>query len=126
MYLTQAFQPQKTIEELTEHLVALARAKVQEIRNQTPNRHVILAGINAGASIALQVALIELVNSIVCLGFAYNTLNGTRGALGDRIFDLNTPVLFVVGQNAQRSRYVFTYKLKLKCCTTFLKSYWYD
>lgn len=108
MFLFQAFQSQKTIEELTEHLVALARAKIQEIRNQTPNRHVILAGINAGASIALQVALIEPVNSIVCLGFAYNTLNGTRGALGDRIFDLNTPVLFVVGQNAQRSRYVFT------------------
>lgn len=91
----------------------MTRAKVQEIRNQSPNRHVILAGINAGASIALQVALVEPVNSIVCLGFSYNTLNGVRGVPDDRVLELTTPVLFVVGQNAQRSRYVFQQKTLL-------------
>lgn len=89
---------------MTEHLVAVTRSKIQEIRNQTPNRHVILAGFNAGAAIAVQVALSEPVNAIVCLGFAFNTLNGVRGVPDDRILDLTTPVLFVIGQNAQRSR----------------------
>lgn len=84
----------------------MTRAKIQEIRNQTPNRHIILAGFNAGAAIALQVALVEQVNSIVCLGFAFNTLFGVRGNPDDRILDLTTPVLFVIGQNAQRSRWV--------------------
>lgn len=82
----------------------MTRAKIQEIRNQIPNRHIILAGCNAGAAIALQVALVETVNSIVCLGFAFNTLFGVHGEPDDRILDLTTPVLFVIGQNAQRSR----------------------
>lgn len=95
----------KSIEQVTEQLVAMTRAKIQDIHNQTPNRNIILAGFNAGAAIALQVALVEDVNSIICLGFAFNTLIGVRGAQDDRILELTTPVLFVVGQNAQRSRY---------------------
>lgn len=82
----------------------MSRAKIQKIRNQSPNRHIILAGFDAGAAIALQVALVERVNSIVCLSFAFNTLNGVRGMPDDRILDITTPVLFVIGQNAQRSR----------------------
>lgn len=89
---------------MTEQLISMTRAKIQEIRNQTPNRPIILAGFNAGAALALQVALVEPVNSIVCLGFAFNTLCGVRGAPDDRIVDLTTPILFVIGQNAQRSR----------------------
>lgn len=89
---------------MTEQLVAVTRAKIQEIRNQASNRHIILAGFNAGAAIALQVALVEPVNSIVCLGFGFNTLIGVRGNPDDRILDLTIPVLFVIGQNAQRSR----------------------
>lgn len=89
---------------MTENLVAITRAKIQLIRNQTPHRHIILAGFAAGAAVALQVALVEPVNSIVCLGFAYNTLNGHRGANDDRILELTTPILFVIGENAQKSR----------------------
>lgn len=89
---------------MTEQLVVITRAKIQEIRNQTPNRHIILAGFNAGAAIALQVALVEQVNSVICLGFAFNTLIGVRGNPDDRIVDLTTPILFIIGQNAQRSR----------------------
>lgn len=94
----------KSIDLLTEQLIAIVRAKIQEIRVQTPNKHIILVGFNAGAAIAMQVALIEPINSIVCLGFAYNTLNGVRGEPDDRILELTTPVLFVLGQNAQKSR----------------------
>lgn len=49
-------------------------------------------------------ALTENVNSIICMGFAYNTMNGVRGAPDDRILDITTPVLFVLGQNSARSR----------------------
>lgn len=89
---------------MTEQLVAMTRSKIQHIRNQTANRDIILAGFNAGAAIALQVALVETVNSIICFGFAFNTLHGVRGFQDDRILDLTIPVLFVIGQNAQRSR----------------------
>lgn len=85
-------------------MVAMTRAKIQEVRNQTPNRHVILAGFNAGAAIVLQVALVEPVNSIVCLGFAFNTLHGVRGMPDDKALEVTAPILFVIGQNAQRSR----------------------
>lgn len=83
----------------------MTRAKIQAVRIKTPNRPIILAGFNAGAAIALQVALAEPVNSIVCLGLAYNTLNGVRGVPDDRLLELTAPILFVIGENAQRSRY---------------------
>ncbi|XP_031633071.1 KAT8 regulatory NSL complex subunit 3-like isoform X2 [Contarinia nasturtii] len=94
---------EKPIKQITETLVAMTRAKIQMVRNQRPNRHIILAGFAAGAAIAVQVAIVEPVNSIVCLGFAYNTLHGQRGKSDDRILELTTPILFVIGENAQKS-----------------------
>lgn len=105
--LSNSSEDRKSIEQIAEQLIAVTRAKIQEIRIQTPNRHIILVGFNAGAAIALQVALVEAVNSIICMGFAFNTLRGSRGAPDDRILDLTIPVLFVLGQNAQKSRQVF-------------------
>lgn len=96
---------QPTLEHVTEQLVAATRTKIQELRTEMPSRNIILAGVNTGAAIALQVALVETVSSIVCLGFAYNTLKGTRGAPDDRILDLTAPILFVLGENSARSRY---------------------
>lgn len=95
---------QPSLEHVSEQLVAATRSKIQELRTEMPNRNIILAGINTGAAIALQVALVETVSSIVCLGFAYNTLKGIRGAPDDRILDITTPVLFVLGENSSRSR----------------------
>lgn len=89
---------------VTEQMIAVSRAKLHEIRQEAPNRHIVLVGFNAGAAIALQVALVETVNSVVCMGFAYNTFNGVRGSPDDRILDITTPVLFVLGQNSARSR----------------------
>lgn len=85
-------------------MIAVSRAKLHELREEVPNRQIVLVGFNAGAAIALQVALVENVNSVVCMGFAYNTVNGVRGAPDDRILDIKTPVLFVLGQNSARSR----------------------
>lgn len=95
---------QPSLEHVTEQLVAATRTKIQELRSELPNRHIILVGINAGAAIALQVALVETVSSIVCMGFAYNTLKGVRGAPDDRILDITIPILFVLGDNSARSR----------------------
>lgn len=83
-----------------------------------PNRNIILVGFNAGASIALQVAAVETVNSIICLGFAFNTLHGVRGEVDDRILEITTPILFILGQNAQRSRYNSLFSLN---CDEILK-----
>lgn len=106
---------QPSLEHVSEQLVAATRSKIQELRAEMPNRNIILAGINTGAAIALQVALVETVSSIVCLGFAYNTLKGVRGSPDDRVLDITTPILFVLGENSARSRY----RWKLPCLLPF-------
>lgn len=94
----------QTFEQITEQLVALSRAKIVELRAEIPNRQIVLVGFNAGAALAVQTALVETVSSVVCLGFAYNTINGVRGTPDDRVLQITTPILFVLGQIAQRSR----------------------
>lgn len=97
----------QTLESVAEQLIAITRSKIQDLRNEMPNRHIILVGINTGAAIALQVALVEPVSSIVCMGFAFNTVKGTRGSPNDRVLEVTTPVLFILGENSARSRYAF-------------------
>lgn len=91
------------LECVTEQMVAITRAKIQDSRSDSPGRHIILVGFNAGAALALQVALVENVNCVISIGFACNTVNGIRGAADDDILDLTTPVLFAIGQNSARS-----------------------
>lgn len=93
-----------SVQTLTEQMVAVTRARVQEIRNEVQGRQIVLVGFGAGAALAVQVAMVEIVSSVVCMGFAYNTAGGVRGTADDRILDLTTPVMFVLGQNAARSR----------------------
>lgn len=97
---------EQTLDQTLEQIITLSRSKIQEIRREAPNRQIVLVGFNAGAAIALQVALAEVVSSVVCIGFAYNTISGVRGTPDDRILDIAQPVLFVLGQIAQRSRLV--------------------
>lgn len=40
---------------VAEQIVSIARLKIQEIRNETPNKQIILVGFNSGAALALQV-----------------------------------------------------------------------
>lgn len=98
-------RPTQSLECVTEQLIAITRSKIQDLRNEMPNRHIILIGINTGAAIALQVALVETISSIVCMGFAFNTVKGTRGAPDDKILEITTPVLFILGECSARSRY---------------------
>lgn len=87
---------------ITEQILSVTRAKIQEIRGETPGRAIILLGFNAGAALALQIAQVETVTCVVCMGIAYNTVHGVRGAPDDRILDLTTPILFVIGQNSAK------------------------
>lgn len=91
------------LESVTEHMTFVTRAKLQELRQEAPDRPIILVGFNAGAALALQVGMVENVYCIVTLGFAYNTMNGVRGTPDDHILDIAAPVLFVVGQNAAKT-----------------------
>ncbi|XP_033251598.1 uncharacterized protein LOC117190652 isoform X7 [Drosophila miranda] len=91
------------LDQVAKVIVCLTRVRINELRSENPNRGIILVGFNAGASLALQVALSESLACVVCMGFAYNTLRGPRGSPDDRILDIKTPILFVIGQNSARS-----------------------
>ena len=69
-----------TVQSVAEQMVAVTRTKIQDVRQEAPNWPIIQVGFNAGAALAMQVGLVETVSCIVCLGFAYNTVNGPRGA----------------------------------------------
>lgn len=88
---------------MAETIVSITRVKINELRTENPSRGIILVGFNAGAALALQVALSESVACVVCMGFAYNTIRGPRGTPDDRMLDIKAPILFVIGQNSART-----------------------
>ncbi|XP_053667757.1 KAT8 regulatory NSL complex subunit 3 [Anopheles marshallii] len=93
----------QSLELLAENMITSTRAKIQHVRNNTPNRSIILVGFDAGSAIALQIGLVESVSCVICLGFSYHTYNGVRGTPDDHIVDITCPVLFVIGQNSARA-----------------------
>lgn len=95
----------QTMLAVSEQMVSVTRAKIQDVRQEAPNRPIILVGFNAGAALAIQIGLVEAVSSVVCLGFAYNTVNGIRGTPDDHITGVTAPVLFVIGQMSAKTRY---------------------
>lgn len=101
--LNAVLSPKQHLQAIVEQLISVSRTKIQELRAENKDRPLILVGFNAGAALALQVALVEQVSGVVCFGFSYNTVHGSRGAPDDHILDLTTPVLFLIGQNSARS-----------------------
>uniref|UniRef100_A0A182XFD3 KANL3/Tex30 alpha/beta hydrolase-like domain-containing protein n=1 Tax=Anopheles quadriannulatus TaxID=34691 RepID=A0A182XFD3_ANOQN len=93
----------QSLQQLAEHMLAMTRAKIQQVRSSAPNRPIILVGFDAGSALAIQVGLVESISCVICLGFSYNTYNGVRGAPDDHIVDITCPVLFVIGQNSARA-----------------------
>nr|KAI8769848.1 KAT8 regulatory NSL complex subunit 3-like [Biomphalaria glabrata] len=83
-----------------ENVIANVRAKILELKNQFPGRPLILIGWNIGALVAVNIASMEVVQGVVCLGFPTMGINGIRGEVDDSIFNCRAPTLFVVGQNA--------------------------
>lgn len=82
-----------------EHMMSATRAKLAELRSDYMGRPIILFGLNSGAALACQVALLEQVSAVICLGFPVNTVEDKRGQPDDNLLNLNTPVLFVAGQH---------------------------
>ena len=83
-------------------MVTATLSKVREIRNSSEGRPVVLLGWGPGAAIAAHVSSIEKLGGLVCLGFPFSTLAGTRGQVGDTLLDLKTPGLFIVGERASQ------------------------
>ncbi|OAD53272.1 KAT8 regulatory NSL complex subunit 3, partial [Eufriesea mexicana] len=83
-----------------DQLVQATRTKIQDIRSDCPGRPIILVGFNTGAALACQVAQMEHVTAVICLGFPFFTVEGKRGTPDDTLMDIRCPVMFVIGQNA--------------------------
>ncbi|XP_046991127.1 KAT8 regulatory NSL complex subunit 3 [Schistocerca americana] len=87
-----------------DQMLCAARMKTAQVRAEYPGKPVILVGWNAGAAIACQVALLEQVQAVVCMGFSVHTVEGKRGEANDTLLDIRCPVFFVIGENAATSR----------------------
>ncbi|XP_050303530.1 KAT8 regulatory NSL complex subunit 3 isoform X8 [Anthonomus grandis grandis] len=87
-----------TMTNCIDQMFSVTRGRIQEVRENNPGRNIILAGVGAGATLALQVAQVENVFCIVSLGFSMLTAEGRRGEPDDNLLELQSPVLFVIGQ----------------------------
>ncbi|PNF31475.1 hypothetical protein B7P43_G00759 [Cryptotermes secundus] len=101
---TGAGTSRMTMTNCLDQMIAATRSKISELKTDFPGRPVILIGWNTGGAIACQVALLEQVTAVVCLGFPVFTVEGNRGEPNDTLLDLHCPVLFVIGQNASTAR----------------------
>lgn len=93
----------QSLQSIAEQIVSITRSKIQELKAENPDRRLILVGMHASSSLALQVALVEQVSGVVCFGFSYNTVHGPRGQPDDQVLNLTTPILFMIGQNAAKT-----------------------
>ncbi|KAL2718189.1 KAT8 regulatory NSL complex subunit 3 isoform X1 [Vespula squamosa] len=87
-----------------DQLIQAIRAKIQDIKSDCPGRPIILVGFNTGAALACQVAQMEHVTAVICLGFPFSTVEGKRGSPDDTLLDIRCPVMFIIGQNASLVR----------------------
>ncbi|KAI4459456.1 testis development protein prtd [Holotrichia oblita] len=92
-----------TMTNCLDQMFAATRGKIQEVKEEYPGRSIILAGFNSGASLALQVAQVEPILCVLCLGFSLLTAEGRRGDPDDNLLELQCPVLFVIGQCSNTS-----------------------
>ncbi|CAL7938463.1 unnamed protein product [Xylocopa violacea] len=83
-----------------DQLVQATRTKIQDMRSDYPGRPIVLVGFNTGAALACQVAQMEHITAVICLGYPFFTVEGKRGTLDDTLMDIRCPVMFVIGQNA--------------------------
>ncbi|XP_032675346.1 KAT8 regulatory NSL complex subunit 3 isoform X2 [Odontomachus brunneus] len=83
-----------------DQLVQATRAKIQDVRSDSPGRPIILVGFNTGSALACQVAQMEHVTAVICIGFPFVTVEGKRGTPDDTLMDIRCPVMFIIGQNA--------------------------
>ncbi|XP_018316265.1 KAT8 regulatory NSL complex subunit 3 [Mycetomoellerius zeteki] len=83
-----------------DQLVQATRAKIHDVRSDCPGRPIVLVGFNTGAALACQVAQMEHITAVICIGFPFTTVEGKRGTPDDVLMDIRCPVMFIIGQNA--------------------------
>ncbi|XP_014277167.1 KAT8 regulatory NSL complex subunit 3 isoform X3 [Halyomorpha halys] len=83
-----------------EYMLSATRAKLSELKSDYVGRSVILFGLNSGSALACQVALVDQVAAVICMGFPLNTVEDKRGQPDDTLLNLSVPTLFVIGQHA--------------------------
>uniref|UniRef100_A0A1B6IAA1 KANL3/Tex30 alpha/beta hydrolase-like domain-containing protein n=1 Tax=Homalodisca liturata TaxID=320908 RepID=A0A1B6IAA1_9HEMI len=83
-----------------DHMLSSTRAKVTELHSDYGDKPIVLVGVGSGAALACQVALVENVTAVVCLGFHLYTVEDNRGTPDDSLLNVQVPLLFVIGQNA--------------------------
>lgn len=93
----------QSLQSVSEQMISISRTKIQELKDENPDRRIILIGMNSASALAMQVALVEQVSGVVCFGFSYNTVHGVRGQADDHLLETSAPILFLIGQNAARS-----------------------
>ncbi|XP_050543024.1 KAT8 regulatory NSL complex subunit 3 [Daktulosphaira vitifoliae] len=115
-------QEEIDIETGLDAMVDATRSKIVSLRAEDPNRPIILAGVGVSAAIACQVAVLEKVEGIVCIGFIVNSSEVKRGYEGDCILGLEYPTVFITGQLSIFSPVLDLEELrvKLKCKTSHI------
>lgn len=110
------------IETSLEAMVDATRSKVVSVQSEDSSRPIILAGVGVSAAIACQVAVLEKVDGLVCIGFIVNSSEVKRGYEGDCILGLECPTVFVTGQLSIFSPVLDMEELrvKLKCKTNHI------
>jgi len=83
-----------------EAVITATVQRVQELKSNCPGRPIILAGLQQGALIAAQVAYMEPVTALLCLGFPLFCVDGKRGEPDDFILDIRSPTLIAIGQSS--------------------------
>ncbi|XP_005089509.1 KAT8 regulatory NSL complex subunit 3 [Aplysia californica] len=89
-----------TIANCVENMIATVRSKLLEVKGHYPGRPIVLIGWHVGAVVACHVALMEIVQAVVCLGFPTMGVSGNRWDIEDQLYSCKTPTLFIVGQFA--------------------------
>ncbi|XP_050421591.1 KAT8 regulatory NSL complex subunit 3 isoform X2 [Adelges cooleyi] len=110
------------IEASLDNMIDATRSKIVSLRSEDPNRPIILAGFGVSAAIACQVAVLEKVEGLVCIGFIVNSSEVKRGYDGDCILELEYPTVFITGQLSIFSPVLDLEELrvKLKCKTNHI------
>jgi len=93
-----------SIANCVENMINTVRAKILEVKGNYKDRPIVLIGWHIGAVVSCHVALMELVQAVVCLGFPTMGAGGNRWDIDDQMYGIKTPTLFIVGQHAHSLR----------------------
>lgn len=107
------------IPSLIEQMISLTVKKIMELKNEHSDRSIVLIGLGAASLLACHIAMgfKQKIAAVVCIGFNAFTMEGKISRANDKLMNLKTPVLFIVGQNATTATVdeVEEFRLRLHC-----------